>query len=327
MAYTLSHRRTMRTLGQIICKLEHFLYLLIIVPSAAFLPASLAYAIACRRGDWVYRHDASARERIINSLEGIIGDELSYTERAQVTRDFFRRRSCEAIDMMHLAWRGRALARLVKIQGLEHIEAGLAAGKGVVLCSAHYGFFSGSFSLLGARGFPITVVDDQNSVSDPGVRLNELLFWCLGVKKRVARYRQRPDIIPGKGQVEAAFQIAEVLRSNEVIGVAIDVPIAREDHQRAVPVDFLGKQILLLPGIIVLAQITGSQVLTLIVRRSADWQHQSVEISAVPLDGDADSILKRCVAMVEAPIQQNPANWNGWFDPQGLVELGLMSIY
>ena len=322
-----SLRSRISTFEQLICKFEQLLYLLIIAPVAAFLPAPLAYRIACRRGDWAYRHDASTREEIIRNLESVIGDQMSYTERARVTRDFFRRRSCEAVDMMHLAGRGQRLTRLVKIQGLEHIEAALATGKGVVLCSAHYGFFNGCFSLLGARGFPITVVGDRKSGSASSRPLVERLFWRFSVENRMARYRRRPNIEPGKGQVEAAIEIADILRSNEVIGIAIDVPIAQEERKRAVPVNFLGKQILLLPGSIALAKMTGAQVLSLIVRRSADWRHQSMEIAPVPLDGDEESIFKSCVAIVEAPIQQNPAYWNGWSNPQSLRELGLLSTY
>jgi len=324
MVFVYFQRSRVSRVEQLICKFEQLLYLLVIVPMIAFLPAPLAYGIACRRGDWAYRHDASTREEIMRNLESVIGDQMSDTERAQVARGFFRRRSCEALDMMRLAGRGRWLARLVEIRGLEHIEAALAAGKGAILCSAHYGFFNGCFSLLAARGFPITVVGEQPSRSTSNMSLVERLFWRFGVEKRVARYRRRPNIEPGRGQVEAAIQIVEILRSNEVIGIAIDVSITQEERQRAVAVDFLGRQILLLPGSVTLAQMTGSQVLSLVVRRSSDWRHQSVEISPVPMNGDAESVFKRCVALVEAPIQQNPAYWNGWENSQNLDELGLL---
>ena len=327
MAYALSQRHDVSTFGQVLCKLERLLFLLVIVPLVAFLPAPMAYGIACWFGDWTYRHDTLACERLINNLEGVIGDQLSYTERAQVTRDFFRRRSCEAMDMMRLAGRGRSLARLVEMRGLEHIEAALSAGKGAVLCSAHFGFFNGAFSLIGACAFPITVVGDQKSRSDSGISLVERLFWRYFIEKRVARHRRRPNIQPGKGQVEAAIQIAEILRSNEVIAMAIDVPTPPEDYKRAISVEFLGRQILLLPGSVTLAQLTGAQVLTLVMSRSADWRHQILEISPVSLDEGAVDAFKRCVAIVEAPVRQNPAYWSGWENPQSLVELGLLSTY
>lgn len=327
MAYVLSQRRGIFPRAQIICKLEQVLYLLFIVPVVAFLPAPLAYGIACRCGDWVYQHDKVKRERLMCSIEDVIGDQLSYTERIRLTRDFFRRRSCEAIDMMRLAGRGRALARLVEIRGLEHIEAALSSGKGAVLCSAHFGFFYGGFSLLGARGFPITVVGDQKSRSDLGISLAKRLFFRLSIERRAARHRRRPNIQPAQGQVEAAIQITEILRANEVIGIAIDVPTPPEDYKRAIPVEFLGHQVLLLPGSVTLAQLTGAQILTLVMRRSANWSHQIMEISPVSLEDGIVEAFKHCVAIIEAPIRQNPAYWSGWENPQELVELGLLSTH
>lgn len=327
MAYIVTQHRGILTGAQIICKLEQVLYLLVIVPIVAFLPAPLAYGIACRCGDWVYRHDTVARERLIRSIENVIGEQLSYTERAQMIRDFFRRRSCEAIDMVRLAGRGRALARLVEIRGLDHIEAALNAGKGAVLCSAHFGFYNGGFSLLGALGFPITVVGDQKSRSDPGLSLAKRLFFRFGVERRVARHRRRPNIQPAEGQVEAAIQITEILRANEVIGIAIDVPTPPEDTKRAIPVEFLGHQILVLPGSVTLAEMAGARVLTLVMSRSADWRHQVIEISPVSLEEGAVEAFKHCMTIIEAPIRQNPALWSGWDNPRELVELGLLSAY
>jgi lauroyl/myristoyl acyltransferase len=324
MAYALSQQHTTFKPEQLLCKLEQLLYILIIVPLIAFLPAPVAYRIACWRGDWAYCHDTLAREQIMSSLKGVLGG-LGAAECSQLTHGFFRRRSCEAIDMMRLAGRGSALKRLVEIRGQEHLEAALATGKGAILCSAHSGFFNGGFSLLGAYGFPITVVGDQKSRSDPGMPLFMRLFWRFGIESRVARHRRRPNIQPAQGPVEAALQIADILRSNEVIALAIDVPTPCEDRGRAVSVNFLGHQIPLLPGGVSIAEVTGTQVLTLVMHRSADWRHQILEISPVQMEDGIESVFKRCVALIEAPIRHNLAHWNGWENPKSLVELELLS--
>src|SRR5579859_6403841 len=127
--------------------LEDFFYRLIVVPLVAFLPARVAYDLACLRGEWRYRHDTVMRERIIHNLDMIFGTRYSQAETTRLARDFFCRRSCEAIDVMRLSGRGRSLKRLVKIRGLEHVEAALAAGKGAIICSAHFGSFNEAFSL------------------------------------------------------------------------------------------------------------------------------------------------------------------------------------
>src|SRR5579863_4932340 len=90
------HRRQHRLLHEgTLCRLELGLYHVIIVPLVAFLPAPLAYGIACLQGKLRYRLDRSKREYIMHGLEGTLGDQMSLAERIQVTRDYFRLRSCE----------------------------------------------------------------------------------------------------------------------------------------------------------------------------------------------------------------------------------------
>jgi lauroyl/myristoyl acyltransferase len=323
MAHCLHQKYSRFRLELIVCKLEELLYRLVIVPLVAFLPAPLAYGIACLRGDWRYRLDSTAREQILRNLHKVLGDQLSPEERHQTTRDFFRRRSCEAIDVMRLAGKGRALARLVEIRGLEHIEAALADGKGVIICSAHFGLYNGGFSLIGACGFPVTTVGDWRSSWANMSPIKRILYRL--VHENHLEHHRRPNIEPERERFGKAMLMAEILRSNELITMAIEVPLSAEERARAVPVDFLGRQILLLPGSVSVAQITGSPILVLVVHRRADWEHQVLEISPpVPLDGDPIKAFKHCVKMLEEPIRQNPAYWDWWTKTQNLIDLGLL---
>jgi lauroyl/myristoyl acyltransferase len=295
-------------------------YLIALRPLVAFLPAPLAYKVAYLHGNWCYRWDTYAREWIIRALTNVLGDQLSPAERVRVTRDYFCLRSCETVDLMRLAGKGRALARLVEIRGLEHIEAALAAGKGAILCSAHFGSYDSCFSLIGARGFPITVIGRWPS----GDRPIERFFFQLVHYKPVGHHR-RPNIQPRPGNFGAAVQAVTALRQNELIATFLDPPVFAADRKRAVSVDFLNGQVLLLPGAITIAQLTGAPVLMTFMRRSADWRHQVLEISPpMPLDGDAVADFKRCLAVVEAAIRQDPAHWFFWYVPSELVELGLL---
>jgi Kdo2-lipid IVA lauroyltransferase/acyltransferase len=317
----LSIRRLVKSVTKFLdwCCAHH--YLLALRPLLAFLPAPLAYRVACLRGDLRYRWDTYARGWIMHALTDVLGDQLSPAERCRVTRDYFRLRSCEAIDMMRLAGRGRALSRLVEIRGLEHIEAALAVGKGAILCSAHFGSFDSCFSLIGARGFPITVIGRWPKVGRP---IERFLFELVH-QKPVEHHRHRPNIQPRAGQFGVAVQAAAALRQNELIGTFLDPPVLAADRRRAVAVDFLNGQALLLPGAITIAQLTGAPVLMTFMRRSADWRHQVLEISPpMPVDGDVVMAFKRCLAVVEAAIRQDPAHWCFWYVPSELVELGLL---
>ena len=58
--------------------------------------------------------------------------------------------------MKRLRRGARPLRRLVEIRGREHLEAALAAGKGAILCSGHFGSHASGLSVLHASGFPVT---------------------------------------------------------------------------------------------------------------------------------------------------------------------------
>jgi KDO2-lipid IV(A) lauroyltransferase len=307
----------------ILCRLELGIYHVVIVPLMAFLPAPLAYGIARLQGNLRYRIDRSKRKYIMEGLEGIFGDQLRLAERIQVTRDFFRLRSCEAVDVMRMAGKGKALARLVEIRGLEHIEAALAAGNGAILCGAHFGSYMSCFSLIGVQGFPITVVGRTPSRLNRNRTFIERLIYRLVIVKPQVRHWHRTNIEP-RGQLESAVQAAEVLRHNEVIGILLDPPVPTANRAKAVPMDFLNGRILLLPGVTTIARLTGAPVLMTFMHRSEDWRHQILEISPpMPLEGDTITAFKRCLGVVEEAVRQNPAHWH-YCGKLVLIELGLL---
>jgi lauroyl/myristoyl acyltransferase len=316
----------MCTFRWIIRELEELLYRVIIVPLVAFLPAPIAYGVACLRGDWCYRLNASESKQIIRNLKGVLGEQLSPTERAQVARDYIRRRSCEVIDLMRLAGSGQALARLVEIRGLEHIEVARAAGQGVIICSAHFGQFNVGFSLLGVHGFPVTTVGDWRTTYDTSMSSLQRFLWRNIQEKPVSRHR-RPNIEPAKERFGTAIRMMEILRSNELITMAVETPLLSEDRARAIPVDFLGHQMLVLMGAVSVAQLSGAQLLVMDVRRSKDWRHQVLEISPpIRLDSDIVKTVKHCMAMLESPILHNLAHWDYWANARNLADLGLLSM-
>ncbi len=117
------------------------------------------------------------------------------------------------------------------------------------------------------------------------------------------------------------MRMVDILRANEVVAMGIETPVAPEDRARAIPVTFLGQRMLLLPGCTDVARLTGSPLLLLTVRRLPDWRHQVLEISPpVAQDEDSAATFRRCIAMLETPVRQQPAVWDWWVDSEGLLE-------
>ena len=294
------------------------------LPALARLPAALGYRMACWRGDWLFRCQAGTRTEVARNLRLVLGDELSPAAAQQVTRDWFRLASCEMVDVKRLRRRARPMRRLIEIRGREHLEAALAAGKGAILCTGHFGSHDSGFSVLHASGFPVTTIGRVWYKYKADLSSAERRLWELHFRP-VRRHRQRPNIEPRPGRPEAAALAAAALRANEVVTIAIDAPPLDSDRARTVEVPFLGRRAGLLPGAVALAQITGAPLLMGFVYRAADYRHQVLEISApVSAEGETATAFGRCAAEVSAAIRRSPAHWEFWGKTDDLADLGLI---
>ena len=294
-------------------------------PVLARLPAALGYRIACWNGDLLFRYQAGKRAELVRNLQLVLGNELSPAAAQQMAREWFRLTSCRAVDVKRLRREARPLRRLVEIHGREHLEAALAAGKGAILCTAHFGSHESGFSVLHASGFPITSIGRRTHIYAADLSFAERWFWELAHSRPVQRHRKRPNIEPAPGRPQVAALAAAVLRANELVTILIDPPPLDNDRARAVEVPFLGRRARLLPGVVTLAQLTGAPVLMAFLYRKADYRHQVWEISApVPLEGDTATAFGRCAAEVSAAIRRRPAHWNYWNSTDTLVALGLI---
>jgi phosphatidylinositol dimannoside acyltransferase len=317
-------------IGKLLRNIEGVAYWAAVAPILARMPRVPGYRIACWRGDLFFRYQEEKRAMVARNLELVLGNELNPAAAQQVTRDWFRLAACEVVDVKRLRRKARPLRRLVEIHGREHLEAALAAGRGAILCSGHFGSYNSGFSALHAGGFPVTSIGrwDHNyavGVYEGGISPAERWFRERMYAKPVKQHRARPNIEPWPGRLDVATRAAAALRANEVVTISIDAPPLESDRARAIEVPFLGRRATLLPGVVTLAQVTGAPVLMGFLHRTADYSRQVWEISApVPLDGKTATTFEGCVAEVSAAIRRNPAHWEFWGDPSALADLGLI---
>jgi KDO2-lipid IV(A) lauroyltransferase len=311
--------------SRLLRNIEGVAYWAAVAPVLARLPATVGYRIAVRRGDWLFRRHAVGRIELTRNLRQVFGNELSPDAVQDVTREWFRLASCEAVDVKRLRHTGRPLRRLVEIRGREHLEAALAEGKGAILCSAHFGSFDSAFSMLSASGFRVTTIGRWQHKYTAGMSPAERRFWALVYARPLQRLRYRPNIEPWPGRFDIATRAAAALRGNEVVTVSIDAPPLDSDKARAIEVPFLGHRARLLPGIVTLARLTGAPVLMGFLHRSADYCHQVLEISApLPAGGETAAAFGRYAAEVSAAITRSPAHWRYWASTADLATLGLV---
>lgn len=302
-------------------------YWAVIAPLAARLPARLGYRVACAWGDLTFRSwpDRSGELEHLRHLREVLGEDIIPEDVERFAREFCRCRACEVLDLMQLRGRARALAAMVEVRGLEHLERALEQGRGAILCSAHLGSHLSAFSLLHANGIPLTNIGRWSWRYHDELSGFERRFWDLVYARRVLRHRQRPNLEPWQGRNQIAVQAAAALSKNEVVTLCADPAPLPADRQRAIEAPFLGGRARLVPGVVTLAQLTGAPLLMGFTHRLEDYRHQVLEISPpVSLEGGTDRAFERCVAAMDAAIRANPRDWCFWFQREELIGLGLL---
>jgi len=305
-------------------KVDEVLYPKFVVPAVAFLPAPLAYGVAIVHADILCRLQGDLRKELEYRMRLVLGDQLPVNGEERAARDYFRMRSCERVDQIRLLGSGRALLNLVEVRGLEHLKAAVKQGRGAILCSAHFGSPTCSFSVVGAHGLPVTLIARWSYPKDRGKSVIRRLINRIANNVPFTSHLKGPNIMRKPGRLAIAFQAATLLRQNEMVGIMIDSVLRAGDPSKPVTVDFLNHKAILVPGAVVVAQITKAPLLIMLMRRSNDLRHQILEISPpIHIDEDTIGTYQRCLTVVGAAIRRYPAQWALWDSPD-LVRMGLV---
>jgi Kdo2-lipid IVA lauroyltransferase/acyltransferase len=214
-----------------------------------------------------------------------------------VARQVFRNVGMTLLEFLRLpAMSAQEIRRLVQLEGLEHLHNGLAAGRGLLLITGHYG----NWELLGARlvaeGIPLSVV--ARDADDPVTNafINRIRATC--------GYRVIPRQSAHRGVLEA-------LRRNEAVAILMD----QNTIEGGQFVPFFGKMAATVIGPAVFALRTGAAVIPGFITRRSDGTHVGTGYPPVALpqtgdrEADALALTALLTAIIEAQVRADPAQW------------------
>ncbi len=239
-------------------------------------------------GRFGYRVHRRYRSLTRANLRLAFGDELPPERLEQVTSQCLQHMVMlflEALRMTHMT--PQELAEVAQIEGREHFEAALAAGKGALLFSGHFGNWEIGAVRLIYEGFP--VIPLSRASSSPRVA------------KRITAIREKLDfpVIPIS---EGVRGILRALKSNCLVPIMPD----RFARSEGVTVPFFGQPTHVWPTPAVIALRTGSPILPAHAIRQPDGRFlvridPPVELSAT---GDRDFDIWRTTARTMATLEE-----------------------
>lgn len=192
-----------------------------------------------------------------------------------------------------------ALGKSLRVAGIEHLDAALARGKGVLLVLPH----SGNWDMAG-----VWLVQNYGQFSTVAERLKpEALF------ERFVEYRESLgfEVFPLTGGEQPPFpQLADRLRDNKIVCLMGE----RDITGKGVPVTFFGEDSWLPAGAAKLAQDTGAALLPVHCWFTVDadgregWGMRVFE--ALDLAGGMAPATQALTDVFAANIAAHPADWH-----------------
>jgi len=224
--------------------------------------------------------------------------EWTPAELARVERRVFEHLGIVAIEVLRLgSWDGARMRTLFSVEGLEHLQQAEARGKGVLLMSAHIGFWESIGLLLPTLGFT----------------------HLAGVAKTIrnafiTRYMARQRLKHGGMLIDAhrgAVKIMRALAEKRVLVILMD---QRTVVNEGVPVPFFGREASTTPIVAKLAAKQGVPVVPCYVYRNPDFSYRMVFEPALELEENGSEAAlvantAKMTASIEAAIRRDPGQW------------------
>lgn len=260
----------------------------------------LPYPVLLKIGEWLgalmYRFSRK-RRHITDTNISLVFPELNQTERDTLSRDIFRSVGISLIETP-LSWWGskKRLTPLCQIEGLEHLQAALAEGKGVILLSAHFTCLEIGGRLLSLQQpFAVMYKRHRNALFEHKMKHARELHFQSAI--------QRHDI---RGLVR-------ILKQNHACWYAPDQDFGPK-HSLFAP--FMGITAATLEAPMRLAKMSGAKVVPFFPQRRADGR--GYQLSILPaLDnfpsGDGPNDLfadaTRINSIIEKQIRRAPEQY------------------
>lgn len=251
---------------------------------------------------WLFAH--KARKQATINMQHVLSPQSQSTRAGRkklrsTVRKMFGYSARNYLEALYLPYlkREELLSRLTYKGGLEHLDAALAQGKGVILLSTHFGPFEYIVQWFAFQNYSLTI---------PVEHLKDERMFELALK-----LRSRPGLqfapLGGSAPLRSMIQ---ALKKNQIVIIAVDRAIVGETVEKP----FFGAPARFPFGPISLALRTGATLVS-----GFGWydSHNHMGGHLVPISlalnederSDPDKIMEKIIETLEENISARPEQW------------------
>ncbi len=262
------------------------------------LPRSWAYALAVLAAGFAYWFSPLARPRLEFNLR-IACPELDERQLRRISWLNFRNHGKAYADLMLLPrTQVPAMRPLLKVRGMEHLEAARALGKGVLAVSCHMGSYEIVSAIWSATLAPVSLFAEE-------LEPRALFEWY-----RDTRARLGISVLPlNLGGIR---KVTQALHDQEMVVTAIDRDITGTGHM----MPFFGRPAPIPLGTAAIALRLGTPLLPVCVYRLPDDSYMAEAAPMVTAHGTGDRkadeirVTQELLRHIEGFIRSHPEHWH-----------------
>jgi lauroyl/myristoyl acyltransferase len=256
------------------------------------LPPGLRDVAAVPGGSAWFWLSRGQRRAALDNYAAALGLEPSNPEVSRVARRAFQNYGRMVLDFLLMgSLTPQELIQRTTLHGVEHLQAALARGRGVILALPHMGSWDNTGSYGGAAGYPITAVTGRfpGSLNDAVMQTRE-------------RYGLQVLLV-GRPAVR---EIIEALKANRMVGLVCD-----QEEGPGVEVRFFGRRAVVPAGAAALALKTGAALMAGYQYVDPPGRHHiHLEAALSWPDGESkENLMQRIVDRFEIFIRERPDQW------------------
>jgi len=265
--------------------------------AALMFPRRFVYILSGIIADVYWFFSKKDKSCIISNLKIIMSRASSEKEYNQLARGVFRNFARYLADFFQLSKLDQAfIQKFVKVEGIGNVKKAHAAGKGVIILSAHIGNWELGGVVLSLMGYPLSAV----ALTHQNKEINDFFL------------RQR-----GFGNVKVISigpnlkQCFSVLKGNGFIALLGD----RDFSDRGIIVDFFGKPTKIPIGPAAFSVRTGAMIVpSFMMREGGDAYRLSFEEPIAPRGTGSEeeqvrTLISAYLAVIENYVRRYPSQW------------------
>lgn len=258
------------------------------------------------------------RAQTLHELERHLAPVADERERRRIARRHFEFMRREAFATVWPCIRGFEGADAIAIEGRDHLDDALDAGRGVLLVSAHFGFARLLKPILRFQGYAALLVGRPPGRIRPLTRLGERVrLRILRLPYALERDEQWVRIVGHdlEAGMNIRLHIAALTRNDIVIALADG-----RAGQSLRPMSVLGVEVPLSPTVFRMARSTGAPILPVFVvddpsSRDPLGIRLVIEAPLALAPGDPQADLTAFAQLLEARVREQPHLWLRWSGP------------